>query len=76
MHFHWWKAALQTICLIGDSEGELQDDTTISETVAGAYGMEVSPEKSKFLVNSMRQNSSKSIVLNGGQLQTLWLHCE
>ena len=56
------------IDLLGGSNEELQDLTRRLEERAGAYGMEVSTEKSKILVNST--NSVKAeIFMNGQKLE-------
>ena len=54
---------------MGDSESELQDITTRPEEKARAYGMEVSSEKSKILVNSTYQNTPINIIMTGQNLE-------
>ena len=56
------------IDLMGGSNKELQDLTTRLENRAGAYGMEMSSEKSKVLVNSA-SNTAAEIYMNGQQLE-------
>lgn len=56
------------IDLMGGSNRELQDLTKRLEERAGAYGMEVSTEKSKVLVNSTT-NTHAEIYMNGQQLE-------
>ena len=56
------------IDLMGGSNRELQDLTKRLEEKAGAYGMEVSTEKSKVLVNSTT-NTHAEIYMNGQQLE-------
>ena len=53
------------IDLMGGSEGELQDITIRLEEKARAYGMEISSEKSKILVNSTNLNTPINIMING-----------
>ena len=50
---------------MGGSENELQDLTTRLEEKASVYGMEVSSEKSKALVNSTNQKTPVNIMMNG-----------
>ena len=57
------------IDLIGKSEAELQELTTRLEEVARAYGMEISEEKSKILVNSHNQLTPTNITMNGQRLE-------
>ena len=57
------------IDLMGGSEAELQDLTTRLEETSTAYGMEVSAEKSKILVNSHNQQAPTNIMLNGQKLE-------
>jgi len=56
------------IDLMGGSNTELQDLTTRLENRAGAYGMEVSLEKSKVLLNST-SNATAKIYMNGQRLE-------
>lgn len=56
------------IDLIAGSEEELQDLTNRLSMRAKAYGMEVSTEKSKILVNSAK-NTTTQIYMNGEQLE-------
>jgi len=56
------------IDLMGGSNQELQALTNSLVDRAGAYGMEVSTEKSKVMVNSTN-NSSANIIMNGKILQ-------
>ena len=56
------------IDLMGGSNNELQDLTDRLERRAGAYGMEVSSEKSKVMVNSAN-NTAAQINMNGQQLE-------
>ena len=56
------------IDLMGGSEAELQELTNRLVNTAGAYGMEVSSEKSKVLVNSVRGTTAQ-ISMNGQQLE-------
>lgn len=56
------------IDLMAGSNNELQVLTTRLEESAGAYGMEVSHEKSKVLVNSMNDTSA-DITMNGQKLE-------
>ena len=56
------------IDLMGGSNTELQDLTNKLATTASAYGMEVSSEKSKVLVNST-SNISANITMNGEPLE-------
>ena len=57
------------IDLMWSSENELQDFTTRLEEKARAYGMEVSSEKSKVLVNSINQNTPIDITMDGQNLE-------
>lgn len=57
------------IDLMGGSNNELQDLTGRLENRAGAYGMEVSSEKSKVLVNGTDDTTSATIFMNGQQLE-------
>ena len=57
------------IDLIGKSESELQQLTTKLEESAGAYGMEISAEKSKVLVNNDRTTLKTEIQMNGEILE-------
>ena len=57
------------IDLMGRSEKELQDLTTRLENSASSYGMEISSEKSKILVNSDSQSTATNIVMNGEKLE-------
>ena len=57
------------IDLMGGNEEELQDLTSRLEKAAGAYGMEVSSEKSKILVNSHKQLPKTNITMNGQILE-------
>lgn len=56
------------IDLMGGSNQELQDLTSRLVERAGAYGMEVSSEKSKVMVNSAN-NTNAQISMNGQQLE-------
>ena len=56
------------IDLMGGSNTELQDLTNRLVTRASAYGMEVSTEKSKVMVNSTT-NISANITMNGDPLE-------
>ena len=56
------------IDLMAGSNTELQDLTSRLEKRAGAYGMEVSSEKSKIMVNSAN-NTPAQISMNGQQLE-------
>ena len=56
------------IDLMGGSSKELQDLTNSLVAKAGDYGMEVSTEKSKVMVNSTN-NISTNINMNGEQLE-------
>ena len=56
------------IDLMAGSNQELQDLTTSLEHSSGAFGMEVSSEKSKVMVNS-KEDSTASITMNGQQLE-------
>jgi len=56
------------IDLMGGSNRELQNLTTRLDNRAGAYGMEVSSEKSKVPVNST-SNATAKIYMNGQQLE-------
>lgn len=57
------------IDLMGKSEAELQELTTRLEEVARSYGMEISAEKSKILVNSHNHTTPTNIVMNGQTLE-------
>ena len=57
------------IDLMAGSEAELQDLTTRLEKAAGRYGMEISSEKSKIMVNSNTHQAATSITLNGQMLE-------
>ena len=57
------------IYLMGGSENGLQDLTTILKEKARAYGMEVSSEKSKVLVNSTNQSIPINIMMNSQNLE-------
>ena len=57
------------IDLIGRSEEELQDLTSRLEKSASAFGMEISSEKSKILVNSNSETKTTNIVMNGETLE-------
>ena len=56
------------IDLMGGSNTELQDLTSRLSNAAAAYGMEISTEKSKVLVNST-SNTTAKIYMNGQQLE-------
>ena len=56
------------IDLMAGSNNELQVLTTRLADSAGAYGMEVSHEKSKVMVNS-RNDTSADIIMNGQKLE-------
>ena len=53
------------IDLIGRSENELQNLTNRLEEKTTAYGMEISSEKSKVLLNSTNQKTPIDITMNG-----------
>jgi len=53
---------------MGDSNSELQDITNRREDRAGAYGMEISTEKSNVMV-SITKNISANITMNGETLE-------
>lgn len=57
------------IDLMGGSNQELQLLTDKLAGRARAYGMEVSTDKSKVMVNSTNNNSSANITMNGQQLE-------
>ena len=57
------------IDLIGRDEEELQDLTTRLEESAGKFGMEISAEKSKVLVNSNKDTPQTHIIMNGETLE-------
>ena len=57
------------IDLMARSEEELQDLTTRLETSANAYGMEISTEKSKILVNSTTPTTPTNIKMSGETLE-------
>ena len=57
------------IDLMGGSNQELQSLTDKLADRAGAYGMEVSTDKSKVMVNSINNNSRANITMNGQQLE-------
>ena len=57
------------IDLMGGSDNELQDLTTRLEEKARAYGMEISSEKSKILVNFTNQNTPINIMMNSQNLE-------
>ena len=69
-HLHWRKAHIcklrfaDDIDLMGGSNGELQDLTNRPVDRATAYGMELSTEKSKIMINSTN-NISAYISMNG-----------
>ena len=52
------------IDLIGGDEEELQDLMTRLEESAGKFGMEISEEKSKVLVNSNKDTPQTHIIMN------------
>ena len=58
------------IDLMGGSNNELQDLTNRLADTSGAYGMEVSCEKSKVMVNSAN-NTAAQITMNGQQLEEM-----
>ena len=58
------------IDLLGGSNRELQELTSKLEESASAYGMEISAEKSKTMVNST-DDKSASITLGGTQLENV-----
>ena len=58
------------IDLMGGSNTELQDLTNRLTERAGAYGMEVSTEKSKVMVNST-SNTTAQIYMNGQELEVV-----
>ena len=51
--------------IMGSSEAELQDFTTRLEKALECYGMEVSSEKSKIIVNKLQSNGSNKLQSNG-----------
>ena len=53
------------IALLGGSEEELQQLTERLEMTAAGYGMEVGSDKSKILLNSIKQRLSANIWMNG-----------
>jgi hypothetical protein len=57
------------IDLLGSSEEELQQLTRRLEETAAEYGMEISSEKSKILVNSTKPRPSTNIQMNGQTLE-------
>ena len=57
------------IDLIGRTEKELQELTTRLEKSASAFGMEISSEKSKILVNSNTETKTTNIIMNGEILE-------
>ena len=57
------------IDLLGSSEEELQQLTRRLEETAAEYGMEISSEKSKILVNSIKPRPSTNIQMNGQTLE-------
>lgn len=57
------------IDLVGGSEAELQDLTARLEHASTLFGMEVSSEKSKILVNSHTDQEPTNITLNGQKLE-------
>ena len=59
------------IDLMGKGEDELQELTTRLEEAARAYGMEISAEKSKILVNSHNHLPPPNITMNGQMLEDL-----
>ena len=70
-NFFWWKVNFADyIDLIGGSKNELKHLNTILEVNVRAYGMEVSSEKSKVLVNSTNQNIPINIIMNGQDLES------
>ena len=62
---------MAVLCYVGRSEDELQDLTTRLEEVARAYGMEISAEKSKILVNSHNKTTPINITMNGQTLEVV-----
>ena len=56
------------IHLLGSSEEKLQQLRRLEETAA-EYGMEISSEKSKILVNSIKPRPSTNIQMNGQTLE-------
>ena len=52
------------IDLIGRDDEELQDLTTRLEESAGKFGIEISAEKSKVLVNSNKDTPQTHIIMN------------
>ena len=57
------------IDLIGRDEEELQELTTRLEESVGKFGMEISTEKSKVLVNSNKDTPQAHITMNGETLE-------
>ena len=53
------------INLLGGSEEEFQQSTESLEKTADGYGMEISSNKSKILVNSIKPRPSTNIRMNG-----------
>ena len=60
------------IDLMGGSDNKLQDLTNRLTVRAGAYGMKVSTDKSKVIMNS-NKNTTAQIYMNGQQLEGLTL---
>ena len=63
MVIHQWPTALQLVVaddidLLGGSEEELQHLAKRLEKTAAGYGMKISSNKSKILVNSVKPKSS------------------
>ena len=57
------------IDLMAHSEEELQDLTTKLETSVNAYGMEISTEKSKSLVNSTTPTTPTNFKMSGETIE-------
>ena len=62
------------ISLLGGSEDELQQHTErLEKTITAGYGMEISSNKSKVLVNSIKPRPSTNIWMNGKLLNEVEL---
>ena len=57
--------------MLGSSEEELQQLTQRLKEIAAEYGMEISNDKSKILVNSIKPRLSTIIQMNGQTLEEL-----
>ena len=65
VHISAYQIIADDIDLIGRDEEELQDLTTRLEQSAGKFGMEISAEKSRVLVNSNKDTPQTHIIMNG-----------